>query len=479
MLKMKKVLISRRDMLKMTGVSLGGAILAACGSSASEEEADPTAAPAEEEMEEETSDAPPAEEMVEVVMMYQANEISDDDIAQFNGDYDNINLTRVDVDATRFFAMIASGEAPHLMRSAGLDIPQWLARNILLDLTPFFNSSGVLSLDDLVDVNNYYKAEAPDQVGSGPIYGMAKDWAPDQFLWVNEATFEAAGIDAPDFTSPPSAQDLADVARSVVVKDGDLNAITGFDGYTGFLDRWWMHLVNASDSSLFADDFKSANIAGNDAALEAISFFHDMAVDGAMTSPLNPSANWFGPDFVEGRTAMLYTGYWFHGNILGDPNEEFQANLADGKIKMYPSFTWNGTRSNPCVTAVGAVCPSSAGNPNEAWEVFEWYMGKEPSVARASSGWGLPALKSQLDLTPKDGPLSGPAWETIQSELDYANDLLEFNPFLAGGEPMVPGQVFLQNWEQALNGSLSFDDLVNMIESETNLAIEEGLDNIG
>ena len=110
--------------------------------------------------------------------------------------------------------------------------------------------------------------------------------------------------------------------------------------------------------------------------------------------------------------------------------------------------------------------------------VFEWFMGKEPSVARASSGWGLPALKSQLELTPKDGPLSSQAWETIQGELDYAEDTLQFNPYLAGGEPMVPGQVFLQDWEQVLTGAMSEAELLAKIEEETNLALEEGLDRI-
>ena len=480
MIKYKKVLMTRRDLLKLGGASMGAALLAACGGNAA-----PAPAPAEEVedvAEEAAVEAPaesaPADELVEVVMMYQANEISDDDIAQFNGDYDGINLTRVDVDATRFFAMIASGEAPHLMRSQAPDIPQWVARNIMLDLTPYFNSSDTLSLDDLVAANNYYKAESPTAVGSGPIYGMAKDWAPDNFLWVNETVFENAGVDAPDLSTPVTSEELADIARSVTTKDGDVYATTGFNGHTGFIDRWWMMLAQNAGGSFFNDDFSQANIKGNQAAEDAIAFFHNMAADGAMNSPINPSAAWFGPDFAEGRLAMVYTGYWFHGNALADGNEDFQAAIADGKVKMYPQFTYAGTRSNPCITAAGAVCPASAGNADQAWEVFEWFMGKEPSVARASSGWGLPALKSQLELTPKDGPLSAQAWETVQSELDYAEDTLAFNPFLAGGEPGPMGQVFMQNWEQALNGSLSFDDLVGMIETETNLAIEEGMANV-
>ena len=38
----------------------------------------------------------------------------------------------------------------------------------------------------------------------------------------------------------------------------------------------------------------------------------------------------------------MRTGYWFHGFVVADPGEEFQQSVADGKIKMYPSFSWYG-----------------------------------------------------------------------------------------------------------------------------------------
>jgi len=52
--------------------------------------------------------------------------------------------------------------------------------------------------------------------------------------------------------------------------------------------------------------------------------------------------------------------------------------------------------------------------------------------------------------------------------LPYSEDLLHYNPYLRGGEPNVPGQVFLDNWGAALNGSMTFDELLALIESETN-----------
>ena len=480
---MKKTGLSRRDMLKLSAGSVGAAVvLVACGSGGDAAE-DPTAEPATDSSSEEVVDspteAPPAPEVAEVVMMYLANEISDDEIAQFNADHDNINLSRIDVDMTRFFAMYASGEAPDLVRSMAPDLPQWKARNIMLELDSYFDASTVLKRDDLAAVNNYYKLNSPTDVGSGPIYGMAKDWAPDNILWVNENTFAAAGVDAPDWSTPPTAQELAETAQAVTVKDGEAYTITGFGGHTGFIDRWWQYLTKSGGSNFFSDDFTKTNLVGNKAAEDAVAFFHDLAVAGAMNSPINPSAAWFGPDFVEGRLAITYTGYWYFGNLVNDPNEDFQAALADGKIKAFPSMTWEGTRSNPCITAAGAIITKTTQNPDAAWRAFEWFMGEEPALNRAGGGWGLPALTSLYDLVPQDGVFASQVWETVQSELPYAEDVLQFNPYLAGGEPAVPGQVFMDNWEQLLNDEISFDDMLGKIESETNIALEEGQDRIG
>lgn len=477
---MRKTRISRREMLKLTGASLGATVLlVACGGGSSEESAAEPAEEVVEEAPEEPAEEAPAPEVAEVVMMYLANEISDDEIAQFNADHEDINLTRIDVDNTRFFAMYASGESPDLLRSMAPDLPQWKARNIMLELDSYFDSSSVLKADDMLAVNNYYKLNSPTEVGSGPRYGMVKDWAPDNFLWVNENTFEAAGVDAPDWSTAPSAEEVAETAKAVTVKDGETYTITGFNGHTGFIDRWWQYLTKAGGSSFWSDDFTKTNLVGNDAAVAPVAFFNDLATAGAMNSPINPSANWFGPDFVEGRSAITYTGYWFFGNLVNDPNEEFQALLEEGKVKAYPGMTWEGTRSNPCITAAGAIISRETKVPDASWTVFEWFMGKEPANNRAAGGWGLPGLNSLLELVPQEGTFASQVFETVQAELPHAEDILQFNPYLAGGEPAVPGQVFMDNWEQLLTDAMSFDEMIERIQSDTDVALQEGVDRVG
>ncbi|MDE2818742.1 MAG: hypothetical protein OXI40_03310 [Chloroflexota bacterium] len=461
--------LSRRDFLRLAGIGTSGTLLAATGLPAL------------------AQDSPTAGE-ANIVMMYHSNEISDGEIEQFNNDSEGITLTRIDTDITRFFAMLAAGTAPHLLRTQAPDIPQYFARDVMLNLQPYFEASGALDFDDLAAPNDYYKVVSPTEIGQGDIYGMAKDWAPDGFLWLHTGLLEAAGIAVPDPATPLSEEEVAAMALEVTQKEGDRTLVTGFNTHTGFIDRFWMQMALMDGGSLFSDDFSRANVVGNDAVVDAISWFHDMMANGSMNSPLNPSVSWFGPDYANGQLAMVYTGYWFSGQLRGmatNPEEPIIGeSMEAGHYQMHPMFTWKGVRKNLCVTAAGAIVtnPSfreaGADDNDAAWAAFEWFMADAPAHGRAASGWGLPALKSLNHLIPDDSPFDQQTLAVVNAEFDYSTDVLGFNPNLAGGEPMVPGATYMNNLEAALTGELAFDDMLQLIEDETNFAIEEGMFNI-
>ena len=68
-----------------------------------------------------------------------------------------------------------------------------------------------------------------------------------------------------------------------------------------------------------------------------------------MNSPLNPSVSWFGPDYANGQLAMVYTGYWFSGQLRGmatNPEEPvIGESMEAGHYQMHPMFTWKGVTS--------------------------------------------------------------------------------------------------------------------------------------
>lgn len=453
--------MTRREMLKLAGALGAGSLLAACAPTPEViekvvketvevekvvKETVEVEKVVEKEVEKVVTPTPPPPEPADIVIMYQENELTDENVEQFNADYAPITLTRVEVDFTRYYAMYAAGNPPDLLRTMAANIPQMVGRNIPLNLQPYFDASSVLVEDDMMPVNDYYKANSPLDIGSGPRYGMAKDWAPDGFIWVNDTVFEAAGVEAPDPASMPiSGEALADLARAATTQEGGKYVTTGLGTHTPFIDRFWRVLTKAAGGSMFSDDFQQANFVGNDAFTNAVRYYHDLTADGAFQGPVNPTADWFGGDFIAGRLAMVQTGYWFHGTVTTAEDEAFNQAIADGKIHMYPMFTWQGTRYDPCFTACGAIISASTKAPDAAWTVFEWFMGKEPAEGRASGGWGLPSLQSLFELVPKEGPMSAAAYETVQEELEYAKDILHYNPYLPGLEPGVAGAVYLEN----------------------------------
>src|SRR5262245_13072704 len=193
----KDEMLSRRSFLRMLAVGAGGSLLAACGGAnpAAEEPtgsaAGATSAPAATAAPAATSapaataapaatSAPAASgEAVKLTVMYQQNELSDDEVKQFMDANPGITVERIDSDATKFKAMLTAGTPPDLFRTQGPQIPNLVERKIVLDLKDYFQSSSVLKLDDLAPANNLY-------VYKGGRYGMAKDWSPDFNLFISK-----------------------------------------------------------------------------------------------------------------------------------------------------------------------------------------------------------------------------------------------------------------------------------------------------
>ena len=207
-----------------------------------------------------------------------------------------------------------------------------------------------------------------------------------------------------------------------------------------------------------------------------------------MYSPMNPAVNWFGPDYANSQLGIVHTGYWFSGFLRGEAGNPEQPAIAEaleaGHYKLYPTVTFAGERRNLCITSAGAVIVNpdfrEAGDADAdaAWAAFEWFMSGAPAETRAASGWGLPSLNSLNNLIPGETDFDKQTRAIVDEELNYAADVMGFNPNLSGGEPMVPGSTYLTNLEDAMNGALSFDDLLQLIEDESNFAIEEGMFNI-
>ena len=102
--------------------------------------------------------------------------------------------------------------------------------------------------------------------------------------------------------------------------------------------------------------------------------------------------------------------------------------------------------------------------------------GEEPAEGRAGSGWGVPALKSWYSKMPNTNAFQQQVQKVLASELALNTPPLQFNPYL--GESTVPN-AWLQYLEQALAGTITFDQMLTSIEFDVNTAIQDGKAAIG
>jgi multiple sugar transport system substrate-binding protein len=467
--------IARRRFLQLMAGSGSTLLLAACGAAPAPSAEQPTAAP----------DAPAATSAPEapaatsaptvasggsavVRVMMQRAEFSEDQQKAFEDANSDIKLEFIESDMTTLFAAAAAGNPPDIIRVQAPDIPQLIARNMLLDLTSFFAASSVLKIDDLAPANNYYKANSPTEIGEGAIYGMVKDWSPDFTLYAYKTAFEEAGIAVPDPATPLTYAELATLAEQLTVRDGDRTTRWGFSYALDWIDRIMMNQLAETGQKLYSDDFSSLNLSNNEEARKIAQYFFDLSQANHTPNPLNPSPSWPGDDFTKGMVGIVQYGYWFSAMAESD--------ITKDQVVMLPAPTWAGTRLDPTITATGLVMSSQTKNPDAAWRVFEWYNADQPALDRFASGWGVPSLVSKYDLLPTETPFQQQAKTVLEGELPYSEQPVQFNPYLSGSAFYT---VWTKHLEGALRDEMSFDQFLQNVEQEVNQAILDGQDRIG
>jgi multiple sugar transport system substrate-binding protein len=205
--------------------------------------------------------------------------------------------------------------------------------------------------------------------------------------------------------------------------------------------------------------------------MEFINFWIDWMKEGGIPSAVHPFiAGWSGQDWVQGQAATVQWGYWFSGMAQSDQ-------VVGEDILMMRAPTWGPTYSNPCATGCGMMVTSVTKVPDVAWKMFEWFMGELPAENRAKSGWGVPGLTRHLELMPRDEPWRQHNYDMVQWEIENsAVSVIEFSPYLTP-------DAFKATWakfeEPAVKGEMTVEEMVANMESEINLAIQEGMDRVG
>lgn len=419
--------------------------------------------------------APAAAGAVTIAFMYNQSEFPDPEGPDYVKANPNVKISVIEPDPAHLMAMTTAGTPPDIFRLQAPELPGFLIRKLVYDLTPYFQTSTLLKLDDLHDVcKNYMYAGL--NVGSGKIYGMVKDWSPDLTLWINKTIFQQQGVPVPADDKRLSYQDIFTMSKKLTKTEGGKTIVMGFGGAA---ETWFDRLVevqlNSKGKSLYSDDFGTLNLTSPDAK-EVMQFWFDFAKANTWWNPLNPPASWSGESFAKSQEAIVQFGFWYGGSVA-------QGAVGGGKapqdtFMMLPAPTWGPTIQDPTITATGGSVHAKTKHPDDTWKFFEYFMGGEPAMNRAKSGWGVPALKSLFQYLPSDTPFQKQVKGVLDSELKITGVQVRFNPYINPGEAISTNSLnasWQKNLEAALRGQITFDAVLKNVVTDTNAVIAENL----
>jgi multiple sugar transport system substrate-binding protein len=283
--------------------------------------------------------------------------------------------------------------------------------------------------------------------GKGPYYGIVKDWSLDYMYYYNKDALKEAGVAEPSDDQPLTYTEFTDmINKAVVYKDGKVERY-GF----GFTDDEWngyfMAMLASKGKTLFKDNGTKINIDDPDVKALFKWWFDEAKVNHAMHNPLDPASDWDGPLFQVGRVAIMWDGYWF-GPLINEG-----ASISPDRFGFAPAPMYGDKRVNATGGGTGYVISKSTKNFEAVWKFYEYWMLGDEAIARAKSGWGLPALKSNMKYVPQETAFDKYRLAQVNKELPY-QVVLQFTPYLRDSAMI---SVYNQQMEPALKGDIEFD----------------------
>ncbi|MBA8796027.1 multiple sugar transport system substrate-binding protein [Friedmanniella endophytica] len=358
-----------------------------------------------------------------VVMGNNPAEVTDQDVAEFVHAHPGVTVKFVAVDQSLLTAMFAAGNPPDLVRDQGVNnTPYLVARDLAENLDPYFARSTALSVDKLAPANDVWRYDGSRQ-GSGPRYGLVKDYSQDAMFWCNTTVFDAAGVDLPSTTEPIDYDEWLDLARRLTKRNGAQYRTYGLvPPFDNSLSAGFINMVSSAGGSIFSEDFSTVDFSSPEAAA-ALRWYLTYAADQVGSTVARPLPAGSSPTFSADQLAMLGYGYWFSGLVSADDT------LAKD-VMFFPAPRFGPKRTSPCLAGTGFWIPKRAKHKDLAWAFCEHYFGGPPATRRAQSGWGLPGITSLLSDLPSDKPYQRQALGVQKTELDHFS-VLDFSPYVA------------------------------------------------
>jgi len=284
------------------------------------------------------------------------------------------------------------------------------------ELPTLLTMNAVLPLDDYVKKmekgywEDFYAPFRENAVIGGKIYGIPFQRSTPVFYWNKEA-FRAAGLDP---EKPPQTWDeLRDLAVKLTVRDAKTGDVKHW-GVTisgGWNDWLYEAFVRQNGSWLISPDGLKANFDSKE-ALETLEFWVDLK-HRLKVGP--PHSTWGStpPDFVGGRTAMLYHSTGILTFLKKSAKFDF------GVAFMPKKKTYGAEVGGANLMIARKI---SKDRQDAAWEYIKW-MSTSKNTAEWSAASGYVAVRHSAydDPVMKEHVSKNPEYLVARDQLKYAH----------------------------------------------------------
>lgn len=403
-----------------------------------------------------------------ISVMFDPNDLSTANINKFMQLNPTIKVKFLTSNPLTLASSFAAGNPPDVVESAGIPTtPNYAARGLMTDLDPYFASSKVLKVDDLAAINDAWRFDTSTLTqGTGPRYGMTKDWSFDYMLWFDERQFDRAGVAYPSTTTPLTYDQLLELGKSLTVRQGGKIQTYGLNWTLALAPV--LQMIAQQGGSLFSSDLTKVDFTTPEAR-KALQWYYDLGMARISNSPLDASSDWEWPLMQAKRLSIAQLGYWYGGEIITSTDD-----LPEHAV-LAPAPVMGTTRISTCGGAVGAWIPETSRNKDAAWKFFEFFFGGQPARDRAQSGFGYPALKSLASLQPQGKPYQQEAFEVSQREAAYFK-VLKYSPYASSD---AINSALTTNMTAALQNQVSFEGMLVQLTQSINLLLQQGQEQIG
>ncbi|MBA2175849.1 sugar ABC transporter substrate-binding protein [Halobacillus locisalis] len=346
----------------------------------------------------------------------------------------NSELAAYDDYFTKLQTQIAGDNAPDVFELNYENFVQYASKGTLADLSSFIDEDDSFNPDQLNE--EAFKAYQYD----GKQYGMVESFS-NVLTFYNKDLFDEAGVDYPtsDWTwedERAAAEKLTDQGNNVW---GTYAPVTMNEFYK----------VAAQNGGQVFDDEGNPTI-NTPENLEALQYMVENVTEyGVSPSPSDMSGQASEDLFKNGQLAILHTGIWMFGQFEDVPFE-WDVEVEAGNTQKAHHFFANG------------LAVSADSEKQEAAYKFAAFMSASDQAAetRVEASWELPAITNDDILSPY---LEQTPPENRQAVFE-ALDSLVLPPVVENWSRI--SDVTNQEFEKALNGDQTPEEVLNTLESE-------------